>query len=173
MDCNTAEKLIHLYVKRELDGEVLEEFLEHVEHCPSCSEELEVNFSIYYALKQLNNEDDDSFDMKELLRKDIISAKSYLQSEDDRQFVERFLGLLAMLLLFLFLAISLEIRYYGGFQKSKLFRILQPDSIVLEIEPETAAEVVLEPETNHKKELILRIPETEEYKIPGYIPDET
>lgn len=173
MDCNNAEKLIHLYVKRELDGEVLEEFLDHVEHCPSCSEELEVNFSIYYALKQLNNEDDDSFDMKELLRKDVLSAKAYLQAEDDRQFLERFLGLIAILIMVTFLGISLEIRLSGGVQKSKLFHLFQAEPIVLEMEPETMTELSYQPQTNHKKELILQIPETEEYKIPGFIPDES
>lgn len=73
MDCRTAQSLINSYIDRSLTMEQLEQFLKHVEHCPSCYDELEINFIVYYALQRLDDDDgkEGTFDMHGLLQEDI------------------------------------------------------------------------------------------------------
>ena len=47
MDCRTAEGLVNRYIEHELSVNELEEFLEHVQNCPSCYEELETYFIVH------------------------------------------------------------------------------------------------------------------------------
>lgn len=174
MDCKSAEKIIHLYIERNLDGQQLEEFLDHVQHCPSCSEELEVNFSIYYALKQLRTEEEDNFDMKELLNQDMALAREHLQQEDDRQFMNRFTKVLIMIMSFLLCGLCIEGIIAGDIKKTNIYKLFHTDPIVIQKISETEEMIEeTEQETNHKKEIIVRTPETEEKKEPKMIPDET
>ena len=60
MDCRTAEGLVNRYIEHELPVNELEEFLEHVQNCPSCYEELETYFivhevSLFWILKTFWN----------------------------------------------------------------------------------------------------------------------
>ena len=42
MECQEAERLVMPYIQDELPTPVLEEFLEHIQVCPQCQEELEI-----------------------------------------------------------------------------------------------------------------------------------
>ena len=42
MNCQEAQRLVMPYIQDELTDRELEEFLEHVETCPACQEELEI-----------------------------------------------------------------------------------------------------------------------------------
>ena len=55
MDCVRTQQLIRPYLEGILSDRELEEFLDHVEHCQTCFGELEVYFSIY---RTLNNVDE-------------------------------------------------------------------------------------------------------------------
>ena len=55
MDCKEAEKKIPYFLRDELDGNRLEEFLEHVETCPECKEELSIQFLVTEGLERLEN----------------------------------------------------------------------------------------------------------------------
>ena len=68
MDCKDAEKKIPYFLQDELDGNGLEEFLEHVESCPDCKEELSIQFLVTEGLERLEN--GNNFNLqKELLMK--------------------------------------------------------------------------------------------------------
>ena len=41
MDCQTAEGMVSRYIKHDLPLNELEEFLDHVQNCSSCYDELE------------------------------------------------------------------------------------------------------------------------------------
>ena len=41
MNCQTAESMVNRYIEHDLSVDELENFLEHVENCPSCYDELE------------------------------------------------------------------------------------------------------------------------------------
>lgn len=64
MDCREVQKLVMPYIQDELTDRELEDFLEHVEACPDCQEELEIYFMVSLGLKQLD-EGTGSFNMKQ------------------------------------------------------------------------------------------------------------
>ena len=55
MTCKEAESLVMPYIKNELTDEELFEFLEHIEHCPECREELEIYFTVDVGIRQLDS----------------------------------------------------------------------------------------------------------------------
>ena len=54
MNCQTAESMVTRYIEHDLSVDDLEEFLEHVENCPSCYDELETYFIVHAAMQQLD-----------------------------------------------------------------------------------------------------------------------
>ena len=44
MNCQTAESMVNRYIEHDLSVNELEDFLDHVENCPSCYDELETLF---------------------------------------------------------------------------------------------------------------------------------
>ena len=54
MTCREAERLVTPYIQDKLSGDELEAFLEHLEHCRNCQEELEIYFMVDVGLKQLD-----------------------------------------------------------------------------------------------------------------------
>lgn len=75
MDCRTAQSLINSYIEKKLTVEQLDQFLKHVESCPSCYDELETYFIVYYAMKRLDNDKEGSFNMSKLLQEDMKKRK--------------------------------------------------------------------------------------------------
>lgn len=75
MDCRTAQSLINSYIEKKMTVEQLEQFLKHVESCPSCYDELETYFIVYYAMKRLDNDKEGSFNMSKLLHEDMKKRK--------------------------------------------------------------------------------------------------
>ena len=68
MDCKETEKKIQSFLQDELDGSKLEEFVEHIESCPECMEELSIQFLVAEGLERL--EGGSNFNLqKELLMK--------------------------------------------------------------------------------------------------------
>lgn len=70
MDCRTAQSLINSYIEKKMTIEQLEQFLKHVKNCPSCYDELETYFIVYYAMKRLDDKEG-SFNMSKLLQEDM------------------------------------------------------------------------------------------------------
>lgn len=54
MNCQTAESMVNRYIEHDLSVDELEDFLEHVENCPSCYDELETYFIVHAAMQQLD-----------------------------------------------------------------------------------------------------------------------
>ena len=68
MNCKETEKKIPYFLQEELDGSKLEEFIEHVEACPECKEELSIQFLVAEGLERL--EEGNNFNLqKELVTK--------------------------------------------------------------------------------------------------------
>ncbi len=55
IDCNTCEQYMNAFIENKLVGEMLWQFLTHVERCPDCFEELEIRYLIAEALGRLEN----------------------------------------------------------------------------------------------------------------------
>ena len=79
MNCQTAESMVNRYIEHDLSVDELENFLEHVENCPSCYDELETYFIVHAAMQQLDEQSRDStLDLRELLEEDIRKSKHYI-----------------------------------------------------------------------------------------------
>lgn len=80
MNCKEAEKMIPSFLYDELDGDDLAEFVEHIEECPECKEELSIQFLVSEGLEQL--EQGNNFNLQEALVETLDGA-------DDRIRVNR------------------------------------------------------------------------------------
>lgn len=65
MNCKEAEKKIPPFLDDELDGRGLAEFVEHIEDCPECMEELSIQFLVAEGLEQL--EQGNNFNLQKAL----------------------------------------------------------------------------------------------------------
>lgn len=74
MTCKEAEQMVTPYIKEELTDKELAAFLEHIEGCKSCYEELEIYYTLYAGLAQLDGENE-NLDMRNLMRDTIHASK--------------------------------------------------------------------------------------------------
>lgn len=73
MNCKDAEKEIPSFLEDDLDGSRLEEFVEHVEGCPECKEELSIQFLVTEGLERL--EGGNNFNLQEELLMKLEGAE--------------------------------------------------------------------------------------------------
>ena len=70
MDCRIAEEMVSKYINHTLPLNDLEDFLEHIENCSSCYDELATYFIVHKAMQQLDEQKEDSvLDFRKLLRR--------------------------------------------------------------------------------------------------------
>ena len=82
MNCQTAESMVNRYIEHDLSVDELEDFLEHVENCPSCYDDLETYFIVHAAMQQLDEKQEDTvLDFKELLEEDIRKSRRYIRKK--------------------------------------------------------------------------------------------
>lgn len=62
MTCKEADKAISLFLDDDLDNQDLSEFLNHIDTCPDCKEELTIQFLVKTGMQRL--EDGDTFNLK-------------------------------------------------------------------------------------------------------------
>lgn len=55
LTCKQAEKMVMPFINEQLNEQELERFLQHIEFCPSCKEELEIYYTVSTGLKQLDS----------------------------------------------------------------------------------------------------------------------
>lgn len=67
MTCKEAEQMVMPYINGELTDKELSVFLNHVYGCASCYEELEIYYTLYAGLSQLDGENEEQ-DMHNLLQ---------------------------------------------------------------------------------------------------------
>ena len=60
MNCRIAEGMVNKYINHTLPVNDLEEFLEHIENCSSCYDELATYFIVHKAMEQLDEKQEDS-----------------------------------------------------------------------------------------------------------------
>ena len=56
MTCREAERLVMPYINGSITDEELKAFVEHIDHCPDCREELEIYFTVDVGIRQLDEE---------------------------------------------------------------------------------------------------------------------
>ena len=82
MDCQTAAGMVSSYIEHKLPVNELEEFLDHVQNCSSCYDELETYFIVHEVTQQLDDNSSNSvLDFKGLLEQDIRKSRRYIRKK--------------------------------------------------------------------------------------------
>lgn len=82
IDCRVAETMVTHYINHSLSVDELEEFLDHIEHCSSCYDELETYFIVHEAIQQLDESEDGSvLDFRKLLKQDIRRSRRHIRQK--------------------------------------------------------------------------------------------
>lgn len=82
MNCRIAEGMVNKYIDNTLPLNDLEDFLEHIEKCSSCYDELATYFIVHKAMQQLDEKQEDTvLDFKELLEEDIRKSRRYIRKK--------------------------------------------------------------------------------------------
>lgn len=85
MKCKEAEKMIPLFLEDELETEELREFMEHIEKCDECKEELSIQFLVSEGMARL--ETGNVFDLKNELRGRINDAGRVLHFRENLKWI--------------------------------------------------------------------------------------
>lgn len=79
MDCKDAQREISLYLEGKLNGKKELRFLDHVENCPECMEELSIQYLIKEGTARL--EDGSSFDLNRELKDKIQHSRKEISRQ--------------------------------------------------------------------------------------------
>ena len=73
IDCKQMEKLIPQFLDDDLDNQDLSVFLDHIDNCPECKEELTIQFLVRVGMQRL--EDGNTFNLARELERELADAK--------------------------------------------------------------------------------------------------
>lgn len=125
MKCIEAQQLVKPYIKKLLSDREMERFLEHVENCPECYDELEIYFVIYETMEDSTDEwGRDRYNFKEKLQQDMKSAKRYLYLRKAYRFFRFAVILLAELLLVCTVLTGIEMLGDEGTEGTTIYRVM-------------------------------------------------
>ena len=102
MKCRVAEGMVNRYINHTLALYELEEFLDHVESCSSCYDELETYFIINHAARYLDNDETASYNLKGLLEEDLKEKERSVRRKRHRNVFFSVLIFLLTVMLILF-----------------------------------------------------------------------
>ena len=114
MTCREAEKMIVPYIHDKLTIDELDEFLEHVESCDNCMEELEIHYMVDEGLKKLD-QDDATYDIVGDLMRKIESSGWEIQRFTAFQITRYAVSTLFVMFLILAIAMQFRIWHTTGF----------------------------------------------------------
>ncbi|NLL79814.1 MAG: zf-HC2 domain-containing protein [Clostridiales bacterium] len=102
MECREAERLVGKFIDDEMDSVELSDFLEHVEHCGSCMEELSIQFLVEEGMHRL--EEGNTFDLQNELLSRLDAARKQVMRRKT-VFKALYYGEMAAIILILILTI--------------------------------------------------------------------
>lgn len=108
MKCREAESMINSYIRNELDDEDLEAFLEHIEHCEDCREELEIYYTVDVGVRQLDDEAE-IYNITGALENSLVAAKQRVKHKTQLLVVKYVIDTLMVLSLVVLTALQLRI----------------------------------------------------------------
>ena len=77
MDCKDEVKMIPVFLQDELDIKVLHQFIEHIDGCPECMEELSIQFLVAEGLERL--EAGNNFNLQKALTTRLSDARHQIK----------------------------------------------------------------------------------------------
>lgn len=118
MNCTRAQSLITQFINGKLNIEKLEEFIDHVESCASCREELEVYYALLTAMKQLDEDKNLSEDFSLELSQQIEKAKEWIWHVKYTYYRKKAILFLSMILISLLLSFN-----YTNYEKHEEYKV--------------------------------------------------
>jgi hypothetical protein len=112
MDCKQAQALVPRYIRQDMEGAELEEFLEHVKHCSDCYEELEIYYTIDAALKELDGDGSNTQTLKTSMEQALHGSERKLRSR--RCFLVGYYALNTVVFWIVAAVLVLQIRRFMG-----------------------------------------------------------
>lgn len=112
MICSRAQNMITPFINKELNLKDTEAFLNHINHCQNCHEELEVYYVLLTAMKQLDEDKNLSDDYGLELSKELEKAQERVIHAKYTYFQKKAILFLSMILLAFF--ISFRYSYKDG-----------------------------------------------------------
>ena len=85
MNCKEVEKLIPLFLEDDLDTEDFHDFMEHIEKCSECKEELSIQFLVSEGMARL--ETGNVFDLQNELTVRIENAEHALKIRENMKWL--------------------------------------------------------------------------------------
>ncbi len=107
MTCSKVQSMITPFVNNELSMQEMEGFLDHMESCPNCKEELDFYYVLLTAMKQLDEDRNLSYDYKKDLSDKIKKSQEKIIHIKYIYYRKKTL----LILLMISLAFLLSIRY--------------------------------------------------------------
>ena len=128
MNCHDAQSLIMGFIDDRLSDEEQLAFLDHIEHCPDCYDELEVYYMITAGLKLLDEEHAGTLDLKKNLRELVKERRQSLTARrrrSSRRRGIRFSAVLALIIVLIlgagiFKVVDYEISSFEDFRKAAI-----------------------------------------------------
>lgn len=118
MNCNEARRMVTPFVNKELSDKETELFLDHIENCSECKDELDVYFTVYRALDFLDSGTHHDFDFVKMLESEIQVERQGIL----RRKMIRVSKCLLLLLVEVFLLVSVFIGY--AMKQGEISRIM-------------------------------------------------
>ncbi|MDD2958396.1 MAG: hypothetical protein PHR92_07700 [Lachnospiraceae bacterium] len=139
MKCIEAQQLVKPYLEKQLSDKELEHFLDHVESCTECYDELEIYYSIYSTLEEHGEKKDpDEYNFKKKLNQDLKVSRRYLHLRKAYRFFRFMIVALAELLLVISVITGIEMLGENGSKGTTLYRLIYGDQgVVLPVTPLT------------------------------------
>ncbi len=78
MDCKEAKSLIEAYIEHKIPAGKLPQFLDHMQQCKTCLDDLQVQYAICTAIEQLNRGEDFSDDYNSEVQRDLAKNRQQL-----------------------------------------------------------------------------------------------
>ncbi len=114
MTCLEAEKLVIPYINDRLSIAELEDFMEHIETCGNCREELEIHYMVDIGLKKLD-EDDGTYDIVGDLKRRLEESAAVLRRFLAFQIMKYAVGTLMAMALLVTSLLQIRIWHQAGF----------------------------------------------------------
>lgn len=95
MTCKEFEKIIPDYMQKKLDFMVEKKFVEHMHACPTCNEELNIQFLVEEGLMRL--EDGRAFDLQKQIRELLKESEKKVNTNEKAVKIGRVVESIVML----------------------------------------------------------------------------
>lgn len=75
MKCVEAKGMINRFVEKKLSYQELEQFMQHVEQCDDCMDELDIYYTMHKAFDLLDTGTHQNYNFKEMLNEELHMAR--------------------------------------------------------------------------------------------------